>query len=58
MSTKLITYKELCEHLNRNYKTIQGWVRDGKFPQPVRVSGRTVGWRQEDVAQWINDNVG
>ncbi|MFA0349672.1 helix-turn-helix transcriptional regulator [Vibrio sp. 10N.222.55.C6] len=58
MTTKLITYAQLCEQLNRNYKTIHGWVRAGKFPQPVRLNGRTVGWKQDDVEQWIEENAG
>ena len=27
--------------------------RDGRFPAPVRLTERTVGWRSDDIDQWI-----
>ncbi|MEZ9328832.1 helix-turn-helix transcriptional regulator [Vibrio breoganii] len=41
--------------LGRNYKTIWGWVRDGRFPQPIRMMGRTIGWRVETVQEWLKE---
>lgn len=26
----------------------------GEFPNPVRLIGRTVAWRREDVEQWLD----
>lgn len=34
-------------------KTIWTWVREGKFPRPIRLNGRTV-WRLSDVNTWID----
>ncbi|MGE3508419.1 MAG: helix-turn-helix transcriptional regulator [Vicinamibacterales bacterium] len=28
-------------------------IRAGQYPQPIRLSERTVGWRQSDVATWV-----
>ena len=33
-------------------KTIWEWSRDGKFPKPLKMNGRTV-WRLSDVQDWI-----
>lgn len=33
-------------------KTIWTWVREGKFPSPIRLNGRTV-WNLSDVKTWI-----
>lgn len=57
-ATKLLTYSDLCEILNRNYKTIWAWVRDGKFPKPVKLRGKTIGWKQEDFEQWLAEHSG
>lgn len=35
-------------------KTIWTWVREGKFPSPIRLNGRTV-WNLADVEAWIAD---
>ena len=32
--------------------SIYRWIRQGRFPQPVRLGGNTVAWRLEDVEQW------
>lgn len=33
-------------------KTIWTWVREGRFPQSIKMNGRTV-WRLSDVMSWI-----
>lgn len=30
-------------------------IRAGKFPQPVRISKRTVAWRKADIHQLVDD---
>lgn len=34
--------------------TLWRWVREGHFPKPVRLGGRCVAWRSDDIDQWIN----
>lgn len=29
-------------------------IREGRFPPPVRLTGRTVGWRESEVQAWID----
>ena len=53
---KLVTYSELCILLNRNYKTIWAWCKKGEFPQPVKVLGRTIGWKKTDVDLWLSNH--
>ncbi|MEZ9303137.1 helix-turn-helix domain-containing protein [Vibrio breoganii] len=58
VATRLLTYKDICGFLNRNYKTVWAWVKEGSFPQPVRFKGQTLGWRQEDFEKWLSENRG
>ncbi len=30
-------------------------VTRGAFPRPVKLSARTVGWRQSEVVEWIQN---
>lgn len=33
--------------------TLWGWVRDGKFPKPVKLGPMTTAWHSKDVAAWM-----
>lgn len=33
--------------------TLWQWVRDGKFPKPVKLSERVTAWRVEDVRAYL-----
>lgn len=43
--------------VNRDYKTIWRWVKRGVFPQPVRVSGRAIGWTENSYKKWLSDSL-
>ncbi|MBI1416846.1 MAG: AlpA family phage regulatory protein [Limimaricola sp.] len=32
---------------------IYAMMSRGEFPRPVRISARSVGWRESDVAAWL-----
>lgn len=34
--------------------TLWRMTTDGKFPRPLRVSERRIGWRRSDVASWLS----
>lgn len=36
--------------------TLWRWVREGRFPKPVRITNRVTAWRAEDVRAWIGGN--
>ncbi len=55
VNEKLWTYKEVCELVNRDYGTVWRWVNKGLFPEPIRINGRTLGWREKTIKQWLND---
>lgn len=37
-------------------KTIWTWVRDGKFPKPLRLNGRTI-WRMSEIELWLSEQL-
>lgn len=48
----LVSIRELAEHCHRSYSTVSKWSSghlDSPYPEPVRVKGRIVGWRREDI---------
>lgn len=44
--------KQNAERYAVHEKTIWRWVREGKFPKPVRLSPGCVRWRESDLAEW------
>jgi prophage regulatory protein len=35
--------------------TIWRKVKDKSFPQPIHLGGRSIGWLQSEVHEWINE---
>jgi len=36
---------------------IYGLIKEGRFPRPVRLGVRAVGWDSMEVEQWISDRL-
>lgn len=36
--------------------TLWRWVKDGKFPKPIKLSDRVTVWRAEDVRTWMAEH--
>lgn len=37
--------------------TIYLRISQGKFPQPIALGGRTVGWIEEEIDSWLNEAI-
>jgi predicted DNA-binding transcriptional regulator AlpA len=48
-----LTVKDLPSPLSRCSKTIMGWVREGRFPPPIKI-GRTSAWRSDAIEAYLN----
>ena len=35
--------------------TVWSWVRQGKFPQPIKLSDNVTVWRNNDIHDWLNN---
>lgn len=35
--------------------TIYALMADGKFPRPIRLGAKAVGWPESDVARWFSE---
>ncbi|APY91875.1 MULTISPECIES: helix-turn-helix transcriptional regulator [Burkholderia] len=53
MANRILRLVGVLEATGVSKGAIYKWVREGKFPEPVRLSARTVGWRQVDVDAWL-----
>ena len=37
--------------------TIYAMMADGKFPRPIKIGRRAVGWIEEDVNNWLSNKI-
>ena len=52
---KLYKVKQLEQILNISKSTLWLWVKQDKFPTPIKRVGSTF-WRAEDVDEWIKES--
>lgn len=55
---RLVRLAEVCHTVGLSRSTIYKRVADGSFPAPVRVSLRSVRWRDSELSAWIDSHVG
>lgn len=52
-STGFVRSAAMLPHLGFSSATLWRKVKDGTFPQPVKLSERITAWRAEEVHAWI-----
>ena len=50
---RLIPVREAAQLCGISRATIYRWVAENRFPSPVRIGGRAVRWRINEVTDWI-----
>ena len=52
---RLLTKGDVCRAISISPRTLDYWIKAGKFPQPIRVNGqRLARWRPSDLDEWID----
>ena len=55
MVPKLLRRHQLEANLGISRSTIHQMMASGEFPQPLKIGRRAVGWRVEDVQEWLDN---
>jgi prophage regulatory protein len=53
--SKILRMPAVCEKIGIAKPTLFVWIRNGKFPKPIKLSVRATGWRESDIDQWISE---
>ncbi len=53
MTDRVLRRPEVEARTGLSRSTIYALISQGRFPRPVKLSKRAVGWRAPDVVQWI-----
>lgn len=54
MATKILRLSGVLAVVGVKKTTIYKWIREKRFPAPVRLGENSVGWRECDVQAWID----
>lgn len=53
----LLRVKEVVKKTGLGKSTIWSWVKDGKFPKPIKLSERISAWKESDIDAWIEGKI-
>ena len=53
MSVEFIRRKALEARIGLSRSTIYLMMAEGRFPRPIKIGRRAVGWRASDVEEWL-----
>lgn len=54
MTETILRRPEVEKRCGLSRSTIYQLMTDGRFPRPVRLGKRAVGWRESDIAEWLD----
>lgn len=54
---RIIRLKDVIATTGLARSTIYKFVSDGAFPAPVSLGGRSVGWVESEVEEWIMERI-
>jgi len=52
--SKILKINEVIELTSLPRSTIYFLIKRKKFPKPIRLSDRRVGWLYRDIVEWLN----
>ena len=54
---KVLRLAQVIDSTGLGRSTIYKYIAEGKFPIPLQLSERCVGWLENEVQQWIQSRV-
>ncbi len=58
LKDNFINTSEVAKLVPFSRSTLYKFIKQGKFPQPIKLGERIHLWNKADVTKWINDNFG
>jgi prophage regulatory protein len=54
---RFLRLREVIARTGRSRSTIYASAAQGKFPKPIKLGVRSVGWVEADVQQWQDERI-
>jgi|TARA_B100000767_G_scaffold234918_1_gene227943 prophage regulatory protein len=55
MLPKILRRKDIENQFGLSRSTIYAMMANGKFPKPVKLGHRAVGWRSDELQSWFEN---
>ena len=55
MTIKILRRRDVEEQIGLGCSTIYALMSEGKFPKPIKIGRRAVGWIESDIIDWIEE---
>ncbi len=53
MDNKIHRIKTVCDITGLPKSTVYAKMLNGEFPRPIKLGRRAVGWKSEDIDDWL-----
>ena len=57
MQNRILRRHEVESQIGLSRSSIYQMMSDGDFPLPIKLGKRAVGWREQDLNEWLNNRV-
>ena len=54
---RFVRLREVMARTGLSRSTIHVWVAEGRFPKPVPLGARSVGWIESELEDWLCDRI-
>jgi excisionase family DNA binding protein len=51
--SELLTLRDVCQRLKLSAPTVYALIREGRFPEPIKVRPQTSRWASQDIEDYI-----
>lgn len=55
--TKILKLPAIIERTGLSRSSIYSYISNNRFPAPIKLGERSVGWIESSVDQWITDRI-
>lgn len=54
---RIISIKTVIDLTGLSKSTIYQYIKEGRFPSPVKLGLRRVGWIEHEILKWVQDRI-
>lgn len=54
---KYLRLKQVAKKTGLGKSTIWLWVKENKFPQPIKLSPRVTVWEKDKIKEWVEEKM-
>lgn len=57
MTQTILRLPHVCKYTGLPKSSIYRMITEGKFPSPIKLGARSVGWLQADLEAWLDSRI-